>query len=431
MTRDMLTGSRIRERRVMSGFKQAELAKLSGISPSYLNLIEHNRRKIGGKLLIDISRALGVEPQTLTDGAEAALIASLREAAADAGLAGPELAKSDEFAGRFPGWAEVLAHSWRRIAALEQTVEALTDRLAHDPQLAASLHELLSTATSIRSTAAILAETPTLEPEWRDRFHTNIHADSRRLSASAQGLVSYLETDPRAADVGRSAQAEVEAFLLANGYHFPTLETGPDAQGTVAALIEGAPELQSEGGRFLAHAALDQIATDAAAVSLEAVRDQIGMAGADPAVIAGRLGQPAARIMRRMAMLPELGAGLVLCDRSGTVVFSKSTDGFTVPRFGACCPLWPLFGALGQPGQMLRTRIAQPGGLPAVFDAIATSEVHSAPVYNTPPLLKAVMLLLPARPGEREPQMVGSTCRICPRATCGARREPSILSSGG
>ena len=59
MTRDALTGSRIRERRVMAGQKQADLAKRIGISASYLNLIEHNRRRIGGKLLLNIAAALG------------------------------------------------------------------------------------------------------------------------------------------------------------------------------------------------------------------------------------------------------------------------------------------------------------------------------------------------------------------------------------
>ena len=71
MARDTLTGSRIRERRIMSGLKQAELARMADISPSYLNLIEHNRRRIGGKLLLDIAEVLEVEPQVLTEGAEA------------------------------------------------------------------------------------------------------------------------------------------------------------------------------------------------------------------------------------------------------------------------------------------------------------------------------------------------------------------------
>ena len=65
MSREGLTGSRIRERRVMAGQKQADLAKAIGISASYLNLIEHNRRRIGGKLLLDIAAALDVAPSSV------------------------------------------------------------------------------------------------------------------------------------------------------------------------------------------------------------------------------------------------------------------------------------------------------------------------------------------------------------------------------
>ena len=89
MSRDTLTGSRIRERRVMQGMRQAELAKEVGISASYLNLIEHNRRRIGGKLLVNIAQVLNVETSLLSKGAEAALIASLREAAAITEIGAP------------------------------------------------------------------------------------------------------------------------------------------------------------------------------------------------------------------------------------------------------------------------------------------------------------------------------------------------------
>ena len=104
--RDTLTGSRIRERRQIAGLRQAELARKVGISASYLNLIEHNRRRIGGKLLVDIAAALVVEPSVLTQGIEATLISALREAAADAVGQQAELDGLEEFAGRFPrvGW---------------------------------------------------------------------------------------------------------------------------------------------------------------------------------------------------------------------------------------------------------------------------------------------------------------------------------------
>ncbi len=63
--------------RVQAGRSGREI----GISAIYLNLIEHNRRRIGGKTAVEHAAAsLEVEPQWLTEGAEAALIATLREA---------------------------------------------------------------------------------------------------------------------------------------------------------------------------------------------------------------------------------------------------------------------------------------------------------------------------------------------------------------
>ncbi|KIN66268.1 Transcriptional regulator [Sulfitobacter noctilucicola] len=430
MTRDALTGSRIREKRVMAGLKQADLARNIGISASYLNLIEHNRRKIGGKLLLNIAQALGVETQALTEGAEAALIASLREAADEAGLSAAEAARADEFAGRFPGWADVVAGTRKRVEALERTVEALTDRLAHDPHLAASMHELLSTAAAIRSTASILAETKTLQPEWRDRFHANIHEDSRRLSDSAGAIVTYLEADGEAADAASSPQEEVEKFLTAQEFSFPMLELGTPKADQIARVVDAAPELKSQAAKYIATNVLQQVAGDAAVLKLAELRSAINEAGTDPLALARilRLGVPC--ILRRLAALPELGAGLVVCDRSGTVIFRKSIEGFTVPRHGSGCPLWPLFAALGDPGTVLKTRISQSSGGDLAFDSFAACETLTTPQYNARPLVQGVMLLLPAAAGSGQGLEVGSTCRVCAQRECRARREPSVLGVG-
>jgi hypothetical protein len=75
-------------------------------------------------------------------------------------------------------------------------------------------------------------------------------------------------------------------------------------------------------------------------------------------------------------------------------------------------------------------RVMQLGRAQAQFDGFAIAEPLSAPSYNTPPLVQAVMLLLPAAAGAGRGQPMGSTCRVCPQDPCAARREPSILSSG-
>jgi hypothetical protein len=431
MTRDALTGSRIRERRIMGGLKQADLARDIGISASYLNLIEHNRRRIGGKLLLNIAQALGVEPQSLTEGAEATLIATLREAADRAGLKGPELERADEFAGRFPAWADVLAGTRRRVLALERTVETLTDRLAHDPHLAASLHELLSTAAAVRSTAAILAETKTLQPEWRDRFHANINQDSRRLSDSAEALVAYLDAEEAGLAEASTPQEEVELFLAEAGFGFASLEAAADVEAEIERLIGAAAPALSAPAAFIARGALRQMARDAQALGLARLERAVAELGPEPLEIARQLGLAPALVLRRLAALSDLGAGLVVCDRSGTVIFRKSVEGFSVPRYSGCCPLWPLFAALAGPGQVLRARVSQLGRAQAHFTALAVAEAQAAADYNAPALLQGYMLLLPVPAGAGPAQELGATCRVCPRAACPARREPSILGGEG
>ncbi len=431
MVRDTLTGSRIRERRLIAGLKQADLARQVGISASYLNLIEHNRRSIGGKLLMDIAQVLGVEPSMLTEGAEAALISTLREAAADAGAIAAEVDRVDEFAGRFPGWAEVLAACHRRIAALERTVEALSDRLSHDPHLAASLHEVLSTAASIRSTASILAETGELEPEWRERFHRNLNEDSLRLAESSKALVAYLDDGAAATERRGVPLDEVEAFFATRGYHLPELESGA---ADPSAIVQGGAELSSQAARRLCLAALRVYRRDARLLPLDRFRAAIAAHGVDPVALARQLSVDVPTVFRRLAAMPDgvlpFEIGLVICDASGSFLFRKPIAGFAMPRHGGACPLWPLFAVFSRPFVPIRRRVSQLARESADFDCFAVSWPRVLPDFDTDPALLSAMLLAPAgaAPGTAAAvHPVGSSCRVCPRDGCPARREPSIL----
>ena len=379
--REGLTGTRIRERRTISGIKQADLARRVGISASYLNLIEHNRRRIGGKLLLDIAAVLKVEPQVILEGAEAALIAGLREAAEAAGIDTSEAEKAEEFAGRFPGWADALSEAHRRITALERTVETLSDRMAHDPQLAASLHEVLSTAAAIRSTASILEETSDLDAVMQTRFHANIHQDSQRLSESAKILVEFLEADPQDTGARTSAQEDVDNWLAAAGYSFAQLERG---ERSASQIVDEAP-LTSAASRHLATSVLTQMASDAQHVKLGRLEEAVEQGGFDPAGLAARFQVPVSMILRRLAVSQSQNTGLVVVDRAGSLVFRKPVDGFSTPRFGAACTLWPIFEVLNQPGLLLRDYVLQLGQARTIFEIYAISEPVTACLLYTSP----------------------------------------------
>lgn len=430
MARDTLTGSRIRERRLMAGMRQAELARQVKISASYLNLIEHNRRRIGGKLLIDIAQALQVEASLLSEGAEAALISALREAAADAGATLPAAERVEEFAGRFPGWAALIADQHRRLSRLERTAATLTDRLTHDPHLATSMHEMLTMVTAIRSTAGILADTKEIEPEWRNRFHRNLNEDSQRLAESSQELVTYLDG---AGDAGASMtlpQEEVEAMLVTHGFRFDDLAGAAD--GVVRDFIQTQPELTSSAAQDMATTAVRQLRKDARQMPESVMRDLLAEFGPDPAQIAMRLKAPLSAVLRRLAavsdQLLEMPFGLVMCDGSGTLMLRKPVDGFAIPRFSAACPKWPLFQALSRPMLPLRQTVTVTGREARQFTCYAISEPIGALQANISPLYHSYMLIMPLDETTVDGHEVGSTCRVCPSVDCEGRREPSLLA---
>mgnify|MGYP002628197239 CR=1 FL=1 len=423
-----LTGTRLRERRMVLGLRQAEVAISVGISASYLNLIEHNRRRVAPKLLAQLAQSLSIEPALLQEGAGSALVEDLRAAAAGFAGQGVEIDRIEEFSGRYPGWAGLVSALHQRGQGLSRAVELLSDRLSHDPHLSAALHDLLSVVSSVRSTAAILAETPDIAPDWRDRFLHNLNTDSQRLALRTQALVAFLdgtETQDARAIVG--PQEEVEAWLAGRGWSVDAVAT-PYGRADLQAEASG---LASPSARVLAAAYLDRAAQDAAVLPDAPFAAALAELGADPARLAQRFGTDFLTVFRRIPLMAGQEAGLVLCDASGTMTFQKPITGFSLPRFGAACPLWPLFTALSRPMMPVETLVETPNN--RRFRVLAYAEARYPDGFGGPALREAAMLILPAPPAQAGLPAIrlGASCRICARRACPARREPSILSAQG
>ncbi|HVG49209.1 MAG TPA: helix-turn-helix domain-containing protein [Rubellimicrobium sp.] len=424
MTERLPTGTRIRERRQERGLRQSELAASVGISPSYLNLIEHGRRRIAGKLLADLARALDLNPAALGEGGDGGRLHVLRAAAAgapDALRPWPEVARAQDFLDRFPGWAALTATQARRIEALEGRVAELAGRLSHDHDLAQALHQVISGVTAIRAASGILAENPDLDRDWQARFLANIRSDSETLAESSRALVRFLEAPVRAAPLGPSPQEDAEGWLDARDHHLPELEAGEPFAG---------PLPQGPAGDLL-RAWAARYAADVAALPLGQFAVAAREVAHDPSALARRFDAPLPRILRRLANLPggqgHPSMGLLIADASGTLTYLKAPEGLSVPRAGGC-PLWPLFEALSQPGRPLRRYAALPGQGAPRFLCHAVALPRETPDWDAPPLMEATMLLTSAPPAPEDgDRLVGPTCRLCPRNDCPARREPSIL----
>lgn len=413
MPRLALTGSRIRAKRIEVGIKQAVLAKNVGISPAYLNLIEHNKRRIGGKLLLDLARQLHVDASVLSEGAEASLLVKLRAAVASEAHreTHSDLARVDEFASRYPGWAGVLARQHDHIAGLEHRVDMLTDRLSHDPQLSAALHELLSAVTSIRSTAAILVGPQTVEPEWQARFQQNLYDDAKRLADGAGALTQYLDVAEDTKQVPTTPQEELESWLFERAFHLAEAEQGGDLQGG---------DIKDSKAGVLLPAYLTRYKNDAQKLPLKPFAEAYER-GDDPLQLAKRFGVDMATVLRRIATLPIKDAqkqvGLVISDSSGALIFRKPVAGFVLPRFGTGCSDWPLYQALARPLAPLRQCLEHTAqaGVQFLTYAIAQPVDGNTPGFGNAPALLATMLIIP-QTGKRAD---ANLLRVCSQGGCG------------
>ncbi len=429
MAVDGITGTRIRERRIDQGIRQADLAATLGISAPYLNLIEHNRRRIAGKLLGDAALALGVPAEQLSQGVDATLLDQLRAASAELSSTA-EVARAEDFAGRFPGWSALVVAQAARISTLQDRVQVLNDRITYDPELAGSLHQVISAVTAVRSAASILVGGETIDADWQSRFHRNIYDDSIRLAASSEALIRYLGTPDPDGPTNMAPIDEVEAALAAHDFHIGDLEgTAPKPQDVV--LSEFA--MSSSAARDLMDRYLRQYQADVAALPTARFARAARAAFYNPVVIAAQFGVAVDMVLRRLASLPPSDdhppMGLVTADASGALLMQKQARGFALPRAGAGCPLWPVFTALARPDQPIRVVVTLPDAGAQRFLCYAVAKPIGQAGFDAPPVLRSTMLVIPDPEDDGAiPIPVGVSCRICPRADCVARREPSAMT---
>ncbi|SLN75810.1 XRE family transcriptional regulator [Oceanibacterium hippocampi] len=475
-----ITGMMIRERRRELGIKQVELARRVGISASYLNLIERNKRGIGGALLGAIGRELSLTVDQLDGSAERRLRASLLELANDPELGDPEMdpAAVDEFIARFPGWARGATRAHQRYAEAAADAESLSDRLAHDPALAEAIHEMLTEITALRSTAEILATTADIDPAQRHRFEYNMMDQSTRLSVTGSSLARYF--DRIAGDRRRrNPQGDAEDLLDRRGdislsldaaaerLRATLIEDGGDLEAALRAALPRAlrPNIDVQAARnervaMLTNALVAERmppeigaildSTDAATDSpmYAIVRNELVGRVADairlPAAGFLELGRrvhwnfedliraaddDSALVFRRTAALFARGAPRathLVVDASGRVLRRRGALDLMPRARDIDCPNWPVHH-VGPFGSRLLITIVMLSGSERRL-AIAGSRRRG---------MAADMLILDQASSadtvyavhwQETPAPVGSTCRICIHQDCDSRREASVIT---
>ena len=460
---DTIVGTRIRQRRREMGVTQSQLARAVGISASYLNLIEWNKRPIAGARLRHIAEALGLSLDDLEGAAERRLLETLTEIAHLPPLEGlgVEVDRVNELIGRFPGWARTVAALARSEREAVSRAQALSDRLSNDPFLGETVHGMLTRIAAVRSAADILTEYADLPVDQRDRFDRIIHDESHALSAVGEALAAYLD---KAEDADRvmTPLDEVEALFEARENHFEEIEwaaqalsqplTDPRpisrrlraqelASAQFATLIDdtvaGAPEVKTAAAHGRASQALLDYAVGAILMPMTEFAKRAAELRYDVEDLAQAFSAEVESVCYRLTALPRAEDvprfGYVRANAAGTIIEMLGLEGLSLPRYAAACPLWVLYRAQQSPESVIRQRVLFPSGARFVFLARARRQGPAG--FGRPRHYLTDMLAVKeaeARhtvyaPDASVPiEEVGPGCRLCPRKSCAHRVEDPL-----
>ncbi|SCA57499.1 Transcriptional regulator, XRE family protein [Candidatus Terasakiella magnetica] len=218
-------GLKIKKQRKSIGVTQAQLAERLGISPSYLNLIENNKRAIGGKLLQRISSELGMEIGALDGESDRRLIMELHELTTDPLFQNMDLTHetAPNLVGQHPRWARALKTLYRTYLDQAQTINALSDRLNYAPYIDEAVFRMLTNATAIQSSSEILGSSSGMSDTDKERFLSILSEESQKLSSVAEGLSGFMD-NAKVQTRSLTPAEEVDDFIMEHGGYFDELE---------------------------------------------------------------------------------------------------------------------------------------------------------------------------------------------------------------
>lgn len=437
-------GGRIRRLRRTRKLSQADLADAVGISASYLNLIEHNRRKVTVPLLFSLAGLLGVEPGELVDSDEARLAGDLMEAFGDDLFADSDITNLEirDLAQSNPAAARAVLRLYDRYRSLTKPGAARAEASDEPFHLATDvISDFLQNHANHFPTIEEAAERVRADI---DRIDEGFDAGLRTYLSNVLGQDVSLASLPhgmaRRLDGGRLLISdllpmETAQFLIAHHLGEQLAGDAIDSVIEAASLPEGdAPVLARNVLAAYFAAALIMPYEP----FLKACRDH----RYDIERIGRRFGTSFEQVCHRMTTLQRRGASgiplhLVRTDIAGNISKRFSLSGIHIPRHSGACPRWNIYSAFMAPERVHVQLSEMPDG--QRYFCIARSITKGGHRYNAPRSYMSIGLgcsVAHARQmvyadgidltGEGQAVPVGVGCRMCPRSECGQRAHPPM-----
>ena len=451
-------GAKVRALRRREGLTQVKMAEQLGVSASFLNLIESNRRSLPATLLIKIAQTYGVDLHAFGVDEDARVLGDLLEAFSDPLFESHQLTSSDlrELIVSHPHVARAVVALYSTSRAQREAAQDLSPSLdseevsGHDrsrlpsEEVSDFIQRHMNHFPELERAAEDLWKCARLDPNdlhgglvrWVER-----ELGVRVCIASAdheRGILRKYDPAAKSLSLSEFLPAASRTFQLAHQIALLT------QSAELESLLAQAPLTTAES-RALARVALANYFAGAVLMPYEPFLDACRRQRHDIDVIARRFRVGFEPVCHRFTTLRRPGAEgvpfhLVRIDIAGNISKHFSGDGLRFARFSGACPRWNVFAAFMTPG-MIRTQLSRFADGSTYF-CIARTVLKESGGYHSQKTVHALGLGCRVEHAKtmvyaddidlKNPATVtpvGVTCRLCERDDCEQRACPSFRHS--
>ncbi|WP_437634516.1 helix-turn-helix domain-containing protein [Sorangium sp. So ce854] len=450
-----LLGAKVRALRRREHMTQVDLADRLGVSASYLNLIENNRRPLTAPLLIRLAQIFQLDLQNFASEEDVRLTADLHEVFGDPIFESHGLTNADlrELVATSPNVARAVLTLYRTYATTRESLATLGERLAGDGFVAVDNSRLPSEEVSDLIQRR-MNHFPELEDGaealWREAeldaddvyrglvryLHATRGIEVRivRVADERQAMRRY-DPDRRVLSISEVLPPRSRRFQLAH-------QLGLLTQSAAIDRILRDENLTTPESRALARVALANYFAAAILMPYQPFLEAARTERYDIELLAHRFGTSFEQVCHRLTTLRRPGAEgvpmhMVRIDIAGNISKRFSGSGIRFARFSGACPRWNVHAALMTPG-MIRIQLSQmPDG--AVYFCIARTVRSDRGGYHVPHTVQSIGMGCDVRYARElvyadgidldnidAAVPVGVTCRTCERLDCAQRALPAL-----
>ncbi|MEO8724096.1 MAG: short-chain fatty acyl-CoA regulator family protein [Sphingobium sp.] len=444
----LFAGRKLRQLRLDQRMDQAAMARMLGISVSYLSQLENEDRPLTAKVKAALAQAFPIDWASFDAREGEQLLGAFVQALGQPDVAGPALEPErieklhlqfPEFAARYVDLHRAFRQSNERLNMVEEAIDNDMTAHARMPWEAVRdwfhesgnyIHELDCLAEDVRAAINLpeRAEEADLIAALGDMYGTSVNVSEIRGSA-----LRLFDRDANRLTVNAALPPESRKFLMAHQIMRMA------AVEQMAAVAERAA-IKTAGADRLLEVGLANYAAGALMMPYQRFRTSARELRHDIDQLARRFGVSFEQACHRLSTLQrpgQRGIPFFFCrvDMAGNITKRHSATRLQFARFGGACPLWIVHEAVAIPDRILTQLGETPDGVRYV--SMAKGLVKPSGSYARAPRRYAVALGCEVEHAanfiyadglqlhdEAAAAPIGVTCRLCPREGCDQRAFP-------